>query len=468
MNCHNMMMKKITAHWFDTKTRAKCDIALSPSPLRVYSCGPTVYSTATLGNHRANVTYDLVRRGLEWLGYDVKWVMNYTDVGHLVADSDDGADKMALAAKKERLTAWQVAERVITSIEHDLDALHITRPTQTLRATDHIAEMIHLISELEERGYTYQTSDGVYFDSTKFASYGELAGLDIKGQREGARVEKNPEKRHPTDFALWKFSPKDEQRDMEWESPWGKGFPGWHIECSAMSMLVLGPTIDLHLGGIDLLQPHHTNEVAQSEAATGKPFVKHWMHIEHLLIDGRRMGKSENNAYTLDDIESKGFSALDFRYLCMLTHYRKKLNFTWESLAAAARARRRLQPFLTAGTTTAKADEAVLLSLKERVADDLDLPSVLAQLWEYLGGDADLPTKQATLAEVNTALLDLADSVEDAVINVPEKIQTLIGQRDTARAERDFAAADTLREQIESLGYMVEDTPHGAVVRLKI
>jgi len=459
-------MKSITAHWFDTKTRAKQDIPHQSAPLLVYSCGPTVYSTPTLGNHRANVIYDLVNRSLIWLDYEVKWVMNYTDVGHLVADSDDGDDKMALAAHKERTTAWKIAEQVIASFEQNLDALHVRRPTQTLRATDHIAEMIHLISELEQRGYTYQTSDGVYFDTAKFATYGALAGLDVAGQKEGARVEKNPQKRQPTDFALWKFSPKDEQRDMEWESPWGMGFPGWHIECSAMSMLALGPTLDLHMGGIDLLQPHHTNEVAQSEAATGKPFVKHWLHFEHLLIDGKRMGKSEGNAYTLADVEQKGFSALDFRYLTMLTHYRKKMNFTWEALAAAASARRRLQPFLAAGAS-GRANEEILVQLQERLADDLDLPGLIAQLWDYLNSEAKLAEKQATLAVVNDAVLDLADGVGETAA-VPDEVQAFVKQRQTARAERDYAAADSLRQQIEQAGYTVEDTPQGAVVKPRI
>lgn len=456
------MTTNITANWFDTKNKSLLEIAHRDTPLLMYGCGPTVYSTATLGNHRSICMYDLARRGLEWLAYEVRFVMNYTDVGHLTNDSDDGDDKLALQAQRERTTAWQIAEQTIASFERDLDALHIRRPTQTVRATDHISEMVDLITTLEERGYTYKTSDGIYFDTAKFVTYGDLAQLDIKGLQEGARVEKNPEKRNPTDFALWKFSPEGEKRDMEWESPWGTGFPGWHIECSAMAMATLGETIDLHVGGIDLLQPHHTNEVAQSEAATGKPFVSHWLHIEHLLINGGRMGKSEGNAYTIEDVTDKGFDALDFRYLILLTHYRKRLNFTWEALQAAATARRRLQPLLLAKTAV-KPDETVLARWKARVADDLDLPGVLADMWEYIGSDASDDVKQATVQALNAALLDVAGAGQEVV--VPDEVATLVTQREAARKNRDFGAADKLRQQIETAGYEVEDTASGSVIK---
>lgn len=458
-----MAEQTFTANWYDTASRTLMEIPHTAETLRVYGCGPTVYSTATLGNHRTNITYDLARRGLEWLGYAVSFATNYTDVGHLTDDADSGDDKLAVQAQKERSTAWDVATQTIAAFEADLAALHIRRPTKTMRATDHIAAMIALIQDLEKAGHTYRTSDGIYFDTSTFPTYGAVAHLDLAGLQEGARVEKNPEKRHPTDFALWKFSPKDAKRDMEWESPWGVGFPGWHIECSAMSMEELGPTLDLHMGGIDLLPTHHTNEVAQSESATGKPFVKHWLHIEHLLIDGARMGKSEGNAYTLADVRAKGFDPLDFRYLTFLTHYRKKLNFTWESLGAAAAARRRLQPYLTQQVDT-NPDQAVLERWQQHIANDLDMPGLLAAIWEYCASDAVDAVKAATVQVVNTALLDIADAPEGTVLDVPESVRALVAQRDEARAARDFTAADALRDHIYEAGYILEDTVGGSVI----
>ena len=456
-----MKTEPLTANWYDTASRSVRDIPHQTEPLKVYGCGPTVYSTATLGNHRTNVTYDLARRSLEWLGYGVDFVTNYTDVGHLTDDADDGDDKLALQAKKQRSTAWDVASTTITSFESDLAALHVRRPTKAMRATEHIAAMIELIQDLEKKGHTYTITDGVYFDTATFPTYGELAHLDVAGLQEGARVEKNPEKRHPTDFALWKFSPAGAKRDMEWDSPWGVGFPGWHIECSAMSMEELGPTLDLHMGGIDLLPTHHTNEVAQSESATGKPFVKHWLHIEHLLIDGARMGKSEGNAYTLEDVRARGFDPLDFRYLTFLTHYRKKLNFTWDSLRAAATARHRLQPLLTQATD-AKPDADIITRWQRHIADDLDMPGLIGSIWDYVASDADGAVKAATVQAANSAILDIIDSA-NVSSPIPAHITELVAQRDAARQAGDFANADALREQIKGAGYIVEDTSAGSV-----
>ena len=456
------MSESVTATWYDTASRTLRAIPHTAESLRVYGCGPTVYSAATLGNHRTNITYDTARRGLEWLGYGVDFVINYTDVGHLTDDADSGDDKLAVQAQKQRSTAWDVAATTITSFEADLDALHIHRPTKALRATEHIAEMIRLIQDLEKKGHTYKTSDGVYFDTGTFPPYGELAHLDVAGLQEGARVEKNPEKRHPTDFALWKFSPDGAKRDMEWDSPWGVGFPGWHIECSAMSMEALGSTLDLHMGGIDLLPTHHTNEVAQSEAATGTTFVKQWLHVEHLLIDGARMGKSEGNAYTLEDVRARGFDPLDFRYLTFLTHYRKKLNFTWDSLQAAATARRRLQPLLAQSINVAP-DSAVITRWQQFVADDLDMPGLVAAVWEYVASDVDDAVKAATVQSVNTVLLDIADSASGPK-SIPAAIAELVTQRDAARTAGDFAKADALRNQINDAGFSVEDTAAGSVV----
>jgi len=328
--------------------------------LSVYSCGPTVYNEATLGNWRTFLMYDFLVRALRFGGQEVVWGMNYTDVGHLTSDADTGEDKIAKQAKLERKSAIEVANENIKKFEIDMKKLNIQNPDKIYRATDCVEEMKKLIEQLAEKEFTYQTSDGIYFNTKQFNKYGELSNLDLAGIKEGARVEKNEEKKNATDFALWKFSPKGEKRDMEWENPLGiegKGFPGWHIECSVMAMkLTSGKTVNLHLGGIDLLSPHHQNELAQSEAATGKKFVDIWMHIEHLLVDGKRMGKSQGNAYTLQDLKKKNFSPLDYRYLICQTHYRKKQNFTWQALEAAKSGRKKLEEILAADKSEGKGE----------------------------------------------------------------------------------------------------------------
>jgi len=332
-------------HLYNTLTRSKeLFRPLKEGEVFMYHCGPTVYNYAHLGNLRAYVFADILRRVFSFNNYAVKQVINITDVGHLTSDEDEGEDKLEAGARREGKSAQEIAEFYTGAFLEDMSALNIdTRATLFPKATEHIAEQIDLIKTLEKKGATYRTSDGVYFDTSACKQYGELAHLDIAGLKEGARVLKNPEKRNATDFALWKFSKPEEKRQQEWESPWGLGFPGWHLECSAMSMKYLGPHFDIHTGGIDHIPVHHTNEIAQSETATGEKFVNYWMHAGFVNIEGAKMAKSEENFITLKTLTEKGFSPLAYRYWLLTADYKKTINFTWEALEGAETAFRKLQ-----------------------------------------------------------------------------------------------------------------------------
>src|SRR5579859_2198 len=335
---------------------------LHPLQVGMYTCGPTVYSFAHIGNFRTYTTSDILLRVLQYNGYEVEYIMNLTDVGHLtgdnLGDADLGEDRMEKAAQNEGKTAWEIAEFYSDVFFKDFKKLNLKQPEKFTKATEHMKEQIELVKRLEEKGFTYQTSDGIYFDTSKFKNYAALSNLDQR--KAGARVEINPEKKNQNDFAIWKFSypngvsfkeylatsekVEDEvsKRQMEWKSPWGVGFPGWHIECSAMSMKYLGETFDIHTGGIDLLETHHPNEIAQAEAATGKKFVDYWVHGAFILVNGERMSKSKGNLYTVYDLEKEGYDALALRYLYLQTHYRKELNFTFDALDAAQNAYKKL------------------------------------------------------------------------------------------------------------------------------
>ncbi len=451
---------------FNTLTRKLEDFhPLYPPKVGFYGCGPTVYDRAHIGNHRANIFDDVLRRTLLHDGYQVTFVMNITDVGHLVSDADEGEDKLEKGAKREKTTVWDVAERYTQLFKLDLAALNIAEPDVWLKATDNIPEQIALIQKLEAKGFTYKTSDGVYYDTSKFPNYGKLARLNLEGQQEGARVEVNNEKRNPTDFALWKFSPKGEKRQMEWESPWGVGFPGWHIECSAMSMKALGETFDIHTGGVDHIPVHHTNEIAQSEGATGKQFVKYWVHNEFLLVDGGKMAKSLGNAYNLEDLHKKGFSPLAFRYYCLGAHYRSKLNFTWEGLQAAQTA---LDQLTARAIALGDADGAGALEYEQKFFDamdnDLATPQGLAVMWDMLKSNVPDTMKKTTLLRMDEILgLGLAQAKRE-VIDVPIDVQVLIDERAGARQARDWAKADALRKEIEAAGFSLKDTADGQQV----
>lgn len=455
----------------------------------LYTCGPTVYDFAHIGNLRTFVFEDTLRRALEFEGYEVKQVMNITDVGHLTGDDDGGEDKIEKGAKREGKTASEIARYYEKIFLNDLKALNVELPEVMPRAAEHIEDQIEIIKQLEAGGYTYETSDGIYFDTSKAKDYGKLARLNIKGQKEGARVKKNDEKKNPSDFALWKFSPKDKKRHMEWPSPWGVGFPGWHIECSAMSVKYLGQPFDIHTGGIDHIPIHHTNEIAQSESAYGKPLANYWLHADFLNVDGRKMAKSRGDFYRIEDLNSRGYDPLDFRYFCLSAHYRSKLNFTWEALTAAKNSRMRLnnivssleshsRPRISYGAgsdwESAILDPRVkpendmtntkyLNEFKEKVNNDLNMPEALAQVWEMMR-DERVPAeeKYATILEMDKVLgLNLG---AENKIEIPEEVKKLVSEREKARLEKDWTKSDELRKEIDELGFLVEDAASGSKV----
>ncbi|MBI4280862.1 cysteine--tRNA ligase [Candidatus Uhrbacteria bacterium] len=432
---------------------------------RVYSCGPTVYDYAHIGNLRQYVFSDLLRRVLELNGYRVKQVINITDVGHLVADADIGEEKIELAARRAGKSAWEIARFFESAFVADLRKLKIKRPRVLPRATDHLKEQIALVKILEKKGYTYRTSDGIYFDTAKFPAYGKLSGQSLKEREAGRRVEVSPEKRNPWDFALWKFSPADRKREMEWPSPWGKGFPGWHIECSAMSRQYLGQPFDIHTGGIDHLHPHHTNEIAQSEAAYGRPLARFWMHGEFLLVDNQRMGKSEGNLITLAEIERQGFDPLAYRYFVLGAHYRSPLNFTWAALAAAQQALWNLQDMVRDWPRPWGRWWAFQKKFLAAVNNDLDTPAALAALWELVKSNSPLRKKAGTILWFDRVLGLGLESLVGQSLKIPKEVARLAHLREAAREQRDFSAADSLRQQIESRGFLVEDTAEGPKIR---
>ncbi|GAB2329487.1 cysteine--tRNA ligase [Streptomyces griseoincarnatus] len=442
---------------------------------RVYVCGPTVYSAPHIGNMRTYVSSDVLRRTLGLAGYDVLSAMNITDVGHLVSDADSGDDKMARAARAESLTAWQIAAKYTELFFRETERLGITAFTHVPRATDHIGEQIALVQQLEERGVTYRTTDGIYFDTSQIPNYGKLTPHDTRDQlRAGERVAMG-DKRHPTDFALWKFShPDGPQRDMEWASPWGVGFPGWHIECSAMAMKYLGPTLDIHVGGIDHIAVHHTNEIAQSETVTGRPFARWWLHGAFLVLDGeKRMGKSEGNRITLDTLESWGYQPLEFRYLVLLSHYRSPLSFTRGALESAATAYRRLAHRVsTLREQAAGCAEMTAPSLHPHadgfiaaLADDLNTPRAVAAVWNLLRDPSIGAASKLSLLEWFDQVLGLGLSAIGAAADVPAPVAELAQRRWELRGAGQYAEADKLRAELTAIGYVVEDERDGYRVR---
>lgn len=445
---------------------------ISPDLVKMYCCGPTVYAFATLGNMRTYLFEDTLRRVLEYNGYKVEHVMNITDVGHLtgdnLGDADSGEDRMEKAAQKEGRTAGEIAEYYTKAFNQDIQTLNIKTPTIEPKATDNIKEQIELIRELEEKGFTYQTSDGIYFDVSKWPGYGKLSGQKLEDKKAGARVDVNEDKRHAFDFALWKFSPKGEKRQMEWDSPWGrKGFPGWHIECSAMSMKYLGDHFDIHCGGIDHIPVHHENEIAQSEAASGKKFVNYWMHGEFMMVDGRRMGKSEGNAYLVNDLIEKGIDPLAFRYLNLGTHYRIQLNFTWEAVKAAetalSRMRRQVEELKSnqEGKRVGEIDQEYRAKFLMAINNDLNTAEALSLVWQIMKSELKPEDKLVTILDFDRVLgLKLADSTK-IELNLDPEIEKLLEQREVARQTKNFGESDRIREQIRLLGFIVKDTEKG-------
>lgn len=436
----------------------------------LYTCGPTVYNFAHIGNLRTYLFEDWLKRVLIYNSYQVKHVMNVTDVGHLVGDGDTGEDKMEKGAAREGKSAWEIADFYFEAFKKDLVALNIEMPSIWCKATDNISEQISLIELLEKKGFAYKISDGVYFDTSKFPKYNQLSHLKLEDLEEGSRVEINEEKKNPTDFALWKFSPLGEKRQMEWESPWGLGFPGWHIECSAMSLKFLGKDRDIHCGGIDHINVHHTNEIAQSEAATGDKFFNYWMHGAFLNVaGGKKMAKSTDNFLTIDNaLVKKNLSPLAYRYAAASVHYRKPMEYAEESFKQAQNALNNLiKQVASLGDEKGKVDKMWQDSFLLAVNDDLNIPQALAITQDLLKSDLESSSKLATVLDFDKVLgFNLANAKNMIASDVtfselPIEVQALALSRETARKNKDFNESDRLREEMKSRGYAVEDTKDG-------
>lgn len=452
---------------YNTLTRQKMPFEpRNPGEVKMYCCGPTVYNYAHIGNLRTYIFEDLLRRVLEFNGYGVKHVMNITDVGHLTSDADEGEDKMLKGARREKKTVWEIAEDYTQAFLEDMDRLNLLKPTIKPKATDHIAEMIDQIKTLEKNGLTYIANGNVYYNTSLFADYGKLAQLDKQDLKAGARIEVDPHKKNPHDFVLWFTKSKFEDQEMQWESPWGKGYPGWHIECSAMATKYLGEQIDIHCGGIDHIPVHHTNEIAQAEGATNaKPWVLYWMHGNWLIIGkGEKMAKSGDNFLRLQTLIDKGYSPLDYRYFCLQAHYRKELTFSWEGMDAAKNGLRKLREKVCGLDVDAGQVSAVRCQVfTNALNDDLNLPEALAQTWKLID-DPAIPAadKLATIREFDKVLGLTLD--EKPIVCLPETVQSLILARDSARKNKDWKTSDELRNQIEKAGFGVKDGPGGTEV----
>ncbi len=458
----------MTLHLYDTFTRSLREfVPLNPPHVSLYACGLTVYDYAHIGNLRTYIFEDILRRVLELNGYTVTHVQNITDVGHLVSDADTGEDKMEKGSQRTGKTAWEIAALYTQVFQEDLRQLNVLEPHIWCKATDHIPEQIAMIQCIEANGYTYRTGDGIYFDTSKLDDYGRLARLNLEGQQAGIRVERG-EKRNPTDFALWKFSPPDAQRQMEWESPWGAGFPGWHIECSAMAAKYLGPLFDIHCGGEDHIPVHHTNEIAQTQACYGTNLANYWLHGYFLQLNESRMSKSSGEFLRLQLLIDQGYDPLAYRYYCLNSVYRAKLNFNWEGMDAATTALNRLRQVVYEWGDPGSPDEEFLDRFQAEINDDLNMPRALALAWELVKSDRPAAAKKATLLVMDKVFgLRLAEW-QPATDAIPDEITQLAQQRQAARAAKNWAEADRLREQIAAAGYDVQDTAVGPHIRRRL
>ncbi|TSC89356.1 MAG: cysteinyl-tRNA synthetase [Microgenomates group bacterium Gr01-1014_5] len=468
---------------YNSLTRSKEEFTpINPPHVSLYTCGPTVYDYQHIGNWRTFVFEDILRRTLEKNNYKVNHVMNATDVGHLsgdnLGDADTGEDKMEKGAKREKKNVWDVAQFYLDDFVQTREWLNILPPAKFVRATEFIQEQIALIQKLLDKDLAYETETGVFFSVDSYPEYGKLSGQKLVDKRVASReeVEEDKLKKNPADFALWfKTVGKFADHQMRWPAPWGEGFPGWHIECSAMAMSLLGEQIDIHTGGVDHVAIHHTNEIAQSEGATGKPFAKYWMHGEFLMVDGGRMGKSLGNAYTLHDIKGKGFDLLALRYLYLGAHYRDKLNFTWDSLEAAQTALVRLRNQFIAHSeqrigveATSDTGKMYLQKFMDAINNDLNTPQALAVVWEAVKSDLPQEAKRSLLLGFDKVLgLGLETEIVTEA-ETSQEVQELVSAREEARREGDFAKADQVRQRLENLGYTVKDTKSGPLVVPKV
>ena len=450
---------------YNTLTRKKeLFKPLKKNQVSLYSCGPTVYWYQHIGNLRTYIFSDILKRTLAYNNYKVNHVMNVTDVGHLTSDADTGEDKIEKAAKKEGKTAKEITNYYFKIFREDLGKLNIIEPVKWVKATEHIKDQIELIKKLEKKGFTYKTSDGIYFDTSKLKDYSKLSKIKKENIKGGKRISLG-EKKSNTDFALWKFSnSSSEKRQQEWKSPWGVGFPGWHLECSAMSMKYLGENFDIHTGGLDHVPVHHTNEIAQSETSTGKKFVNYWMHAGWLLLKGEKMAKSKGGFYTIKELEEKGFNSLEFRYMSLTTHYKKPLDFSLKNLEAAKNSYQRMKNIVLSLNDNKKENKDYIKKFDEKINDDLNMPKALQVLWELLR-DENAKGKVQTIKKMDSILgLDL---LKKDKIEIPNEVKKLAQERLKARIKKDWKKSDSLRKEIDSLGYIIEDKEKSYVLKKK-
>ena len=449
-------------------------VPIEPGKVGLYCCGPTVYDFAHIGNLRTYIFEDILRKTLEYSGLKVRHVMNVTDVGHLTGDSDEGEDKMVKGAREKGKTVWEIADFYTRAFFRDFGLLRCETPTVVCKATEHIQDMIDLIKRIEAKGFTYSAGGNIYFDISRFPGYGKLALLDQQDLKAGARIAVDEGKKNPADFALWFTKSKFEHQAMMWDSPWGRGYPGWHIECSAMSMKYLGEHFDMHCGGADHPPVHHTNEIAQSEAATGAKWVNYWVHGEWLLTGKEKMAKSAGNLMTLSVLMDRGYDPLDYRYFCLGAHYRTQLAFTWESMDAARTGRAGLigkMIQLSADCPSGPVDptgaaRASLTDFETHAADDLNMPRCLADLWTLMRDPTIPPGEKLGVALRMDSILDIGlGQAKQQEVTLDEETRQLVEERETARKNRDFKKADELRNRLLEKGVEVQDSPAGPKVR---
>ena len=451
--------------FYNSLTKQKEEFNPIDNVVKMYTCGPTVYSYAHIGNMRAYIFMDQIRRALKYNGYQILGVLNLTDVGHLTSDADEGDDKMLVASKREKKSPWEIAQFYADAYLKDIKKLNVDFPEHIVRATSVIDEIIAFVQGLMEKGYAYETSKGIYYDIQKFTGYGALSGAKLEDKLMGARIEVDEEKKHPADFALWIKAPKE--HIMQWPSPWGMGYPGWHIECSAISRKFLGSRFDIHTGGIDHKTVHHENEIAQNDALNGNKTVNFWMHVEFMQVDSKKMSKSLQNIYTLSELEEKGYSPMDLRYFFYTTHYSKITNFTFEALDAAKSAFKQLISTLNAHKN-AEFNEIDLskyeTEFKEAISDDLNYPLALGIVWKMLKNEAKNKAVYDMFITFNSALGFVLENKEEII---PENIKALAEQRWNEKLNRNFAESDRLRAEIENLGYNILDAKDGYTISKK-
>ena len=458
---------------YNTLTKTKDDfVPLDKNAVRIYSCGPTVYSYAHIGNFRTYIFMDNLRRMLEYNGYKLKHVMNITDVGHLESDADEGEDKMEKAAKKENKSPYEIAAFYTKAFFEDMEKLNIERPEIIAKATEHIDDMLEFAKKIVENGYGYETSTAIYFDVSKLDKYPVLSNRNVDEQIAGARVDVDPEKRNPYDFAIWIKAPAN--HIMKWESPWGLSYPGWHLECSAMGRKYLGEEFDIHTGGVDHIPTHHENEIAQSKGAFGKIPAKVWMHVEFLQVDGGKMSKSLGNVYTISQLQEKGIEPLAYKLFCYTAHYRTKLNFTFEGASSSQKALNRLrESYIKHKNGNEEISDEEINAYKAKfldaINDDLNMPLAMSIVWEIARNEKKSTKLSNLLDEFDKVLgLDLSNSEkyikEQENIEVPEEVLELVEERKKAREEKNWSLSDELRDKIKDKGYIVKDTKEGMTI----